>query len=70
MRQEQDLKASVRIGLRYGPAVVDDVSNPHRKLANSYPCRVVGAQVTTMVDGKPEWTALGAWRQILAALAA
>jgi hypothetical protein len=24
----------------------------------------VGAQVTTMVDGKPEWTALGTWEQI------
>ena len=23
----------------------------------------VGAQVTTMVDGKPEWTALGTWEQ-------
>ena len=26
--------------------------------------RYVGAQVTTMVDGKPEWTALGTWEQI------
>ncbi len=24
----------------------------------------VGAQVTKMVDGKPEWTALGTWEQI------
>jgi hypothetical protein len=24
----------------------------------------VGAQVATMVDGKPEWTALGTWEQI------
>ena len=24
-----------------------------------------GAQVTTMVNGKPEWTALGTWEQIL-----
>ena len=24
----------------------------------------VGAQVITMVDGKPEWTALGTWEQI------
>jgi hypothetical protein len=24
----------------------------------------VGAQVTMMVDGKPEWTALGTWEQI------
>ncbi len=24
----------------------------------------VGAQVTTMIDGKPEWTALGTWEQI------
>jgi hypothetical protein len=24
----------------------------------------VGAQVATIVDGKPEWTALGTWEQI------